>query len=149
MNSQLSIVPKGMIPKPSKREIIAAGVERARQLFDKKKQEARDKAKKLEDDMRLMIAAALGINTEEIQGVSLRTHSREIEIDLRFKQADMPEITKLKQAINSIEIPYCFDASRVRKQLAEKMNGSSTEAVERILSNPEAVAALDAVLLEQ
>ncbi len=137
-----------MEPKPTKKDIINAGIARARQLFKEAQDQAHQKVDKLTAELHQLVADKLGITVDEVQSVSARRYGDTGEVDVRLflDKAKVPDITKLARELARIQVPCNFDEQKVRKQLNEKLNGSGNSAVERILANPEAVAALDAVL---
>jgi len=132
-------------PPPRKEDIINAMVERARVKHaaeSAKLKEKREAAKKALYDA---IAAELAKNPQSFQR-EIDSYSHTVSIQYVCRVVP-PHITKLQAAYNAMPHLGLFDPAAVRWKIREQYsNVSAGERVKALLSNPDAVKALDAAL---
>jgi pyruvate/2-oxoglutarate dehydrogenase complex dihydrolipoamide acyltransferase (E2) component len=132
-------------PPPRKEDIINAMVERARVKHAEesaKLNEKREAAKKALYDA---IAAELEKNPQSFQR-EINSYSHRVSIEYVCRVVP-PNITRLQAAYNAVPHIGLFDLAAVRRKIREQYsNVSAGERVKALLSNPEAVKALDEAL---
>ncbi len=131
-------------PPPRKEDIINAMVERARV---KHEEEKRKLEVQREAALKELNAALLLELKNKPDSFTIHFHSQyhcpEIEYVLDVVP---PHIHKLREKLKSVPSIRFFDAAEVRRKIREQFTGAATDRVKSLLSNPEAVAALDAAL---
>lgn len=131
-------------PPPRKEDIINAMVERARVKHGEEKQklEAQREAALKELNAALLLELKSKPDSFTIHFHS-QYHCPEIEYVLNVVP---PHIHKLREKLKGVPSVRCFDAAEVRRKIREQFTGAATDRVKALLSNPEAVAALDTAL---
>jgi hypothetical protein len=135
-------------PKPRKEDVLNALVERAREQHSKEAatmEEARQTAlTACETEARKVLDAEISKLAPSFDLPWKHSTSKRVAITFRVSS---PRLNKLVQDYNALPSMRNFDPVAVKKTLRERLAPSS-ERVDALLKNPDAVKALDAMLKE-
>lgn len=133
-----------VVPKPRKEDIINALVERAR-------------VKHAEENAKLEAQRAVAVEAFETALLAELTTNPSVftrrvrnqahwNPEVRFELEVLPpKFKKLRDAINAVSIMRSFDPVAIKKNIRDQLD-TSGDRVQALLSNPDAVKALDATL---
>lgn len=129
-------------PKPTKKEIIDAMIVRAKVKHDEenaRREAARDKImKKIEP----LVVKAIKSSAPKIRIYTYSQGDDRNHCDVAFSQVKSPELSVLFDQYSDLH-RLSWDERDVRQSIQTALTGA---APQRILDNPEAVAAIDATL---
>lgn len=142
--STLSLPPTA--PPPRKEDIINAMVERARIKHSEEVLKFLTKRNAAKEALDEAIMLELQNNPKAFESSIDRCYSNRISV-LFDCRVIPPHLKKLQDAYNNIPCLGSFDAATVRRKIREQYSKVGTgDRVKALLSNPEAVKALDAAL---
>lgn len=133
-------------PKPTKAEILEAMVTRAKVKHDAENER---RAKTRESLGKKITALAVKATKSREPRVSIHVYSKSEgnHCDVQFRNVKTPEIAPLLEAYGAASCLY-WDEAQTRKSIRQALTGRTSSSPSRLLENPEAVKAIDA-LLEQ
>lgn len=131
-------------PPPRKEDIINAMVERARVKHGEEVASLHKKRDAAEKELRDALLAELKVNPQSFtMTVHGMYHAPEIEYSLDIVPA---HIRKLRESVRSVPSLQPFDAGYTRRKIRDQFNASPDDRVKALLSNEDAVKAIDAAL---
>ena len=132
-----------LTPPPRKEDILNAMVERARVKHQEEIDRLSAKRKETEEKFNAAVLEELRKNPQNFT-TYVRNYSKpEVEFTM---EVIPPAIAKLKGAIRQVPTIRHFDPVAAKKHIRESLGASATDRVKTLLSNPEAVKAMDAAL---
>lgn len=133
-------------PKPTKTEIIEAMVSRAKLKHDAEN----ERRQKLRESLEKKITAlAVKATKSREPSVLIYTYqnNESNHCDVQFRKVKTPELAPLLEEYNNATRLH-WDEAQTRKSIRQALTGRTLNSPSRLLENPEAVKAIDA-LLEQ
>lgn len=133
-------------PKPTKAEILEAMIARAKVKHDAEN----ERRQKLRESLGNKITAlAVKATKSRKPSVLIYTYqnAENNHCDVQFRRVKTPELVPLLEEYNNASSLH-WDEAQTRKSIRQALTGRTSGSPSRLLENPEAVKAIDA-LLEQ
>lgn len=136
---------EGIVPKPTKTQIIEATFLRAKQLYAEKLKKFEDKQKALLEEWDVEVRALLGAGKFSIRNLGPITEAGAFP-KLFLQSPKLKALSKKDDALHKAKPPF-FDDKEVLKKIREGFNGpqASTAA---LLNNPEFTQRADTFLAD-
>lgn len=137
--------PEGIVPKPTKAQIIEATFLRAKQLHAEKVTKYEAKRKALLEEWDAEVRALIAAGKFSIRNIGEITEAGAFP-KLFLQSPKLKALCKKDDALHESKPPY-FDDKEVLKQIRARFNGPQASTAE-LLSNPEFTQRADAFLAD-
>ena len=133
-------------PKPTKAEILEAMVTRAKVKHDAENERRQKLRNSLQKKITTLAIRAMRSREPSVL-IYTYQNAENNHCDVQFRRVKTPELAPLLEEYNNASSLH-WDEAQTRKSIRQALTGKTSSSPSRLLENPEAVKAIDA-LLEQ